>query len=77
MDEFLVQLVRQRFNGNVSAGVNQVLKQHLLEERPKSMAGIIKGANLLEGWAEEEEREDAEEDRIYDAIGKKKRGRKA
>ena len=76
LDDFLVQLVRQRFNGNVSSGVNQVLKEHLLEEKKESFFGRGKHlTGLLDNWEKEEEEDERAVDKVHDLAffkGKKK-----
>jgi len=46
LDEFLLQLVKQRFEGKISEGVNTVLEEHLIKEKRKGMFGVFKGEGL-------------------------------
>lgn len=44
LDEFIAARVRQLFGGNLSKGINVVLRQHLIEEpRKESLFGILHG----------------------------------
>lgn len=60
LDEFIVAKVRQDFGGNLSKGVNTLLRTHLFEERRgKSMFGALKGRVSVKDL-EDLEREDEE-----------------
>lgn len=44
LDEFIAARVRQLFGGNLSKGVNALLREHLSEKREReSMFGVFKG----------------------------------
>ena len=58
LDEMLVQLVRQRF-GSISSGINEVLKEHLIEEqKSESLFGAGRKYKLLKKFVGEEEEDE-------------------
>lgn len=60
LDEFVVEKVRQLFGGNLSRGVNHLLRQHLFEEKRKRRGfGMLKGLVSTKDL-DELESEDAE-----------------
>ncbi len=60
LDEFIVERVRQLFNGNLSRGLNELLREHFRESgKQASGFGLLKGKvsvkDLVEFEREEEE----------------------
>ncbi len=48
IEEWVANIVRQRFNGNLSKGVNVLLQEHLDEKKPKMEGfGMFKGEDLV------------------------------
>ncbi len=43
IDEFIAAKVRQSFGGNLSRGINELLREHLFEEKRESGFGLLKG----------------------------------
>lgn len=43
IDNQLVEHVRQRFGGNLSKGINEILQGRLEKERTESTFGLLKG----------------------------------
>ena len=43
IDEFIAAKVRQSFGGNLSKGINELLHEHLFEEKRESGFGLLKG----------------------------------
>ncbi len=76
LEDWLVQLVRQQFHGNVSRGVNEVLRQHMVQEAAsESLFGAGKRFHLLRGFVEDEEREEARHAEHGTQVSKKRRRR--
>jgi hypothetical protein len=43
LDEFYAMMVRQRFGGNLSRGINEMLKKCFAEEKKDDGFGLLKG----------------------------------
>ncbi|HII54205.1 hypothetical protein COT30_04120 [Candidatus Micrarchaeota archaeon CG08_land_8_20_14_0_20_49_17] len=61
IDEHLAARVRQAFEGNLSKGINSLLREHLQEKKNPELFGILKGkVSIRDLEAIDREEEEAE-----------------
>lgn len=59
MDEFLVERIRNMFNGNLSLGITKMIEAHLIEKDPLRKAyGCLKGSKINSQQLKDELREE-------------------
>lgn len=63
LDEVVVAKVKQSFSGNLSKGINAILKEHLFKEKSESAFGLLKGKVSLGDWKKLHDEEKKEEER--------------
>ena len=69
MEKMLAEKVRQKFGGNLSKGINTLLREHLTEKKKEGrMFGALKGRISVKD-AEALEREEAEAERNDRLLG--------